>query len=141
MSAETDVLSSHGYIYNGGYVRVLLPHGIYSPVQFHVRDIRSVEIVRVRVPNTNSGNMVNALVCLITLPGQEHLASMPAHPVYAFEELHMLAQAFLTLREGACGLPPVDYDISIRPDCWGNFNETYNCSVDWPTPAEEAAGV
>lgn len=133
MSKNTDILDEYGFDYKSGYVRFRRAE-MLSAFQFHVREIREVQIHSGLATRTSDNEQIPVIRVHIDLIGGGTCNSGPMHPELDAEEAGQLAYAFLRLRDDACGLDEVSYEIkAVKTEFYPKVYVNWNLPV---TPAE-----
>lgn len=133
MSKNTDILDEYGFDYHSGYVRFRRAD-VLSAFQFHVREIREVQIHSGLATRTSDSEQIPVIRVHIDLIGGGTCNSGPMHPELDKKEAEDLALAFLHLRDGACGLDEVLYEVKVvQTEFYPKVYVNWNLPV---TPAE-----
>lgn len=128
-----NILKEFGFDHQRGFIRFV--RGEYlSAFQFHLDEIREVNIHRGDGVNKNDSSIVTVCRVNIDLIGGGSAHSGPMHPENDKQHLQNLVGAFLLLRDSANGLPYAPYEVKII-DTKFYIEQPI---VDWPveTPAE-----
>lgn len=128
------VLKEFYFDHQRGFIRFSRENNYLSSFQFHLDEIREVNIHRGSGINKADGSIVTVARVNIDLIGGGSAHSCPMHPEKDLSDLKSLTSAFLLLRDAACGLPYAEYEARIV-DTEFYINKPV---VTWPveTPAE-----
>lgn len=131
---NSQILKDAGLVYTDGYLRFLRRDGMLNPFQFHVRDIRSIVIIRGEGLNRANNEPVTVVLARIEIAGGGNV-DFGVCPPEDMKELEPAIDTLLELRDEVCGLPKAEYLIEIE-DTIFYINKPV---VNWPvqeTPAE-----
>ncbi|QZE58609.1 hypothetical protein pEaSNUABM28_00052 [Erwinia phage pEa_SNUABM_28] len=127
------ILKEFFFDFQRGFVRFDYKEGL-SSFQFHVDEIREVQIHTGEGINKANGDIILVSRVNIDLIGGGSAHSCPLHPERGLENLKRLASALLLLRDSACGLPYANYAVkAVETKFYLNPP-----TVNWPveSPAE-----
>ncbi|AWY08330.1 hypothetical protein HOT49_gp050 [Erwinia phage vB_EamM_Alexandra] len=128
------VLKEFYFDHQRGFIRFSRSDDFLSAFQFHLDEIREVNIHRGEGVNETDGSFITVARVNIDLIGGGSAHSCVLHPVRGAEQLERLAAALLLLRDASCGLPYAKYEVKTI-DTKFYLNPPV---VRWPveTPAE-----